>query len=148
MAWRPTTDLHPHHHPDQRPRMYPSTRTAALLRSVPRALFLPHDARYGCLNSRGDALGVRSDLISSVTPLWMLLRSNIHLLHTMVRESIHSDRLRFSRNRRDYEAVKCPAKPSLNESIAFHDNMWFATSSSLCSEPAPQKCDRYRNVSE
>lgn len=40
------------------------------------ALFLPRDARYGCLNSRGEPLGAFADFISSKTPLLKLLCSN------------------------------------------------------------------------
>lgn len=58
---------------------YPSTRAPPTAPVCPvrtrLALFLPHDARYGCLNSRGEALGARFDLISSETPVLELLQS-------------------------------------------------------------------------
>ena len=67
-----------------------------------RALFLPRDARYGCLNSRGEPLGAFSDLISSKTPLLKPLNSNIDFFMAVSDwDCPVSDRLRLFRNRWD-----------------------------------------------
>lgn len=66
------------------------------------ALFLPRDARYGCLNSRGEALGAFADLISSKTPLLKLVCSkSIAIMAASCWGDSNSGRSRLFRNRWD-----------------------------------------------